>query len=104
MAVLALDISKRIIYSVVKLATYELASYKIEYIIRHKSYACGIWGILIRHGVEYTKENHELLVEIIQSRLVGSDDIEYEWTEEQYTNFVLFDPKLLSKDSYYTSK
>jgi hypothetical protein len=69
---------------------------KLRQVISEKSLVVGLWGLINAYGVEYNKENHEELVEIVQTVLVGSEDIEMEWTERQYDNFVVFDPNLLN--------
>ena len=66
-----------------------MPNHKIVYIIRLREYVQGIWDTLIAYGVEFNKENHELLVEIVQTKLEGPD-IEREWTEEEHNNFVEF--------------
>lgn len=60
---------------------------KLLYIIRLKQYVDGIWDHLGCYEVQHTKENHDLLVELVQEKLEGLD-IEREWTEEEYKNFV----------------
>jgi hypothetical protein len=62
---------------------------KIRYVIRLKSYNDGIWEILGHYNIPHTKETHEMLVEIVQDLLVGPD-LEVEWTEDEYENFVRY--------------
>lgn len=70
---------------------------KLRQILSEKTIVKGLWDTLSSHYlVPYTEENHELLVDIVQTILVGCEDIEMEWTEDQYNNFVKFDPDLLN--------
>jgi hypothetical protein len=62
---------------------------KLEYIIRIPSYVQGIWDTLACYKIPHTKENHEILVELVQTKLNGPD-IEREWSEEEYNSFVLY--------------
>lgn len=67
----------------------DLPDHKLKYVIHSKTLVDGLWGNLAAYGVQRTKENHELLVELVQEKLEGPD-IEREWTEEEYNNFVKF--------------
>lgn len=67
----------------------DMPLHKIEYVIRNLSLVEGLWGCLERYGITYSKENHELLIELVQDKLEGPD-LEREWTEDEYNNFVLF--------------
>jgi hypothetical protein len=68
---------------------FDMPVHKIHYVIRLKDYNEGIWETLRRYNIPHTKENHELLVEIVQTLLVGPD-LECEWTEAEYENFVQY--------------
>jgi hypothetical protein len=68
----------------------DIPNYKLTYIIRLKEYVKGIWDTLARYGIEHTQENYEIFIELVQTKLEGSPDIEREWTEDEYNNFVLF--------------
>jgi len=67
----------------------DLPVHKIRYIIVQPEYVLGLWETLTRYGIPYNRENHELLVELVQDKLVGPD-IECEWTENEYNTFVEF--------------
>lgn len=64
---------------------------KLAYILCHKDMVKGLVGTFPRYGIEYTKEVHEALVCAVQDKLAGSPDVEYEWSENQYKNFVKFE-------------
>jgi hypothetical protein len=66
----------------------DLPNHKLKYVLHAKTLVEGLWGNLAAYGIKHTKENHDLLVELVQTKLVGSEDIEYEWSEEEYENFV----------------
>jgi hypothetical protein len=68
---------------------FDIPRHKILYIIRLKEYVKGIWGHLNAYGIPFSKENHEELVEYVQTILEGPD-LEREWTEEEYDNFVMY--------------
>lgn len=67
----------------------DMPKHKIKYIIHDASLVKGLWDNIKRYGVQYTKENHEILIEIVQNILEGPD-IEREWTKSEYKNFVLY--------------
>ena len=67
----------------------DIPSYKLKYALHAKTLVEGLWKNLKAYGIEHTKENHELLVDLVQTKLVGSEDIEYEWSEDEYMNFVV---------------
>ena len=71
----------------------DLRNDKLIYILHHKDYVKGIWGTLQAYGIPFSKENHEILVEMVQEKLEGSD-IEREWSEEEYQNFVLYNERM----------
>lgn len=69
---------------------------KLRQLISEKTLVRRLWDTLASYCViSYTEENHELLVDIVQS-ILGCDNIEMEWTEDQYNNFVKFDADLLN--------
>ena len=69
---------------------------KLRQLISEKTLVRGLWDTLASYCIiPYTEENHELLVNIVQS-ILGCGNIEMEWTEDQYNNFVKFDPNLLN--------
>jgi hypothetical protein len=68
----------------------DIPNRKIEYVIHSKVLVDGLWDCLSHYGVVHNKANHELLVELVQTKLVGNEDIEREWSEEEYINFVQF--------------
>lgn len=72
------------------LAQLDMPVHKIAYVVHNKELVKGLWGSLNAYGVQYTKYNHEILVEIVQTKLVGNDAIEYEWAQDMYDNFVNF--------------
>lgn len=71
----------------VMLAHLDMREDKIRYIIIQPSLVAGLWGCLAHYGIEHTKDNHELLVEIVQEKLEGPD-LEREWSEREYETFV----------------
>jgi hypothetical protein len=77
----------------VMLSLIELPAHKLEYVLHTKTFVDGLWGCLKAYGIEHTKENHELLVELVQTKLEGPD-LEREWSEEEYENFVVFKGEL----------
>ena len=77
------------IRKVISMQIDSLPGHKLLYIIRLKEYVKGIWGILHAYDIPFSKENHEILVEMVQEKLVGPD-IEREWTEDEYQNFVQY--------------
>ena len=62
---------------------------KLIYAISQPSFVKGLKDTFSHYGIEYTREVHEMLVDAVQTKLVGPD-IEYEWTQKQYDNFVVF--------------
>jgi len=65
----------------------DIPRHKIEYVISRPVLVQGLWGCLAAYGVEHDRENHELLVEIVQDKL-NEPDIEREWSELEYETFV----------------
>lgn len=85
------QILEKAIRDVVK-SLLDMPSHKIKYVIVHLSYVEGLWGCLNRYGVEFNKNNHEIVVDTVQEILEGPD-FEREWTREEYDFFVNFKPK-----------
>jgi len=77
------------IKKVIHLQVHCFPNEKLVYIIRLKEYVKGIWGVLHAYGIPFSKENHEILVDMIQEKLEGPD-FEREWSENEYQNFVLY--------------
>lgn len=73
------------------LAHIEIPNHKLLYVIKSE-FAQGIRDCIPHYGIRYTKEVHETLVEAVRQRLMDGADVEYEWTEEQYENFVVWKP------------
>lgn len=73
----------------------EMPAHKLVYVIHQPSLVDGLWGCLAAYGVEHTKENHELLVEVVQEQLEGPD-LEREWDEQEYKVFVEFQEQVES--------
>jgi hypothetical protein len=67
----------------------DIPNHKLIYIIKHKEYVKGIWETLHCYDIQYSKETHEILVEMIQEKLEGPN-IEREWTKDEYQNLVLY--------------
>ena len=65
-----------------------LPKHKIEYLIKNKTLVKGFIDTFSHYGIEYTQEVHEIVIEAVQEKLEGLD-IEREWSEEEYENFVL---------------
>ena len=57
--------------------------------ISRPSFVAGLWGCLKRYNIDHNRENHELLVELVQEKLEGPD-LEREWTKEEFETFVVF--------------
>lgn len=77
------------IRNVVRSLIRDLPPHKLVYVIQHRTLVAGIWGNIEAYGIPYSKENHEILIDLVQTALNGPD-IEREWTEEEYNNFVCF--------------
>ena len=67
----------------------DVPNHKLAYVLKIQEYVKGMWDTAARYGIEHTKENHELLVDLVQEKLEGPN-LEREWTEEEYENFVVF--------------
>jgi hypothetical protein len=77
------------IRKVIAIQIDSLPNYKLIYILRLKEYVKGIWQTIHAYGIPFSKENHEILVEMVQEKLEGPD-IEREWSEDEYQNFVQY--------------
>lgn len=73
---------------VIAMQINSLSNPKLIYIIRLKEYVKGLWDTLHAYGIDFSKENHEILVDMVQEKLNG--DIEREWSEDEYQNFVQY--------------
>jgi hypothetical protein len=69
----------------------DIPRHKLGYAISYKELAYGMKATILRYGIPYTKEVHDELVEMVGAKLSGNEDIEYDWTEAQYENFVKFE-------------
>jgi hypothetical protein len=69
----------------------DMKIYKMEYCLSHHQYVEGLWKTLNRYGIEFSKEKHKFLVEIVENILTDDSDFEYEWSEAMYVNFVKFE-------------
>jgi hypothetical protein len=69
---------------------------KVGYVITQPTLVKGLWSCLTQYGVAYTRENHHILVEAVEDILMDGADVEYEWTEQQYMTFVVFNPNLIA--------
>lgn len=74
----------------------DMPKHKLLYILPRKDYVAGMWDHLKRYGIEFSKENHELLVEQVQTKIEGTSEIEREWTEPEYDNFVMYSEEILA--------
>jgi hypothetical protein len=62
---------------------------KLHFVLSNESLVKGLWDTIKCYGVRFSKENHELLVEVVSSVIAG-EDIEPEWTYKEYTTFVQY--------------
>lgn len=67
----------------------DIPNRKICYLISHKSMVNNLWAYLKVFGIEHNKINHDLLIDVVQTRLEGVG-IEREWSETEYINFVIW--------------
>lgn len=65
---------------------------KLAYAIQLPDMVTGMKKTFVRYGIEYTKDVHNDFVFFVNGHLSGNPDIEYEWNERQYDNFVKFSP------------
>jgi hypothetical protein len=66
-----------------------IPNYKLEYIIKYRSYVIGIWNSIRNYGIPYNEENHNIVIDYIQTKLNGPD-IEREWSEEEYKSLICY--------------
>ena len=78
------------------LSLLEMPNHKITYFIVQPDYVKGLWDTLANYRIEHTKENHKLLIDLVQEKLGGSD-IEREWSEREYETFVKFERNEVNK-------
>jgi uncharacterized membrane protein len=74
----------------IMLNNLKIPDHKIAYLIRNNTLVNGLWGVLKAYGVNFSKENHELLIDIVQMKLEHTKEVEREWSEDEYNNFVLY--------------
>ena len=67
----------------------DIPDHKLEYVLGRENWTPAMWETIERYGIPFTKENHEIFVEMVQDKLEGPD-IEREWTENEYNNFVMY--------------
>lgn len=70
----------------------DIPRHKLGYAIAYKDLAIGLKLTITRYGFDYTQDVHEVLVEMVGAKLEGNEDIEYEWSETEYENFVKYEP------------
>jgi len=68
----------------------DIPNHKIIYVITQIELLKGLWGMIKAYGVEFSEENHEILIDVVQTKLEGTEDIEREWSEVEYKTFVLY--------------
>lgn len=69
----------------------DLPKHKLAYVIHNKDLVKGLKLTIVKYGFPYTKEVHETLVDMVSIRLADNIDIEYDWSEEEFENFVKFE-------------
>lgn len=90
-------ISKELIehaHKVVKiiLEFIEMPNHKLLYML-NTHFLQGMRECFPHYGIIYTQKVHATLVEAVQQRLMDGADVEIEWTETQYNNFVVWKPE-----------
>jgi len=63
---------------------------KVARVISHPQYVKGIWNILKRHKIPFSKHNHSVVVDFISNIITQGSNLEPEWSEEQFTHFVSY--------------
>lgn len=65
-----------------------IPTYKLEYIFNsdRPDYIVGCYGYLARYGFELNPELAEVFIRELEIKLVGHEEVEYEWTENQWKN------------------
>jgi len=67
----------------------EMPNHKLIYILDTHLFV-GMRDCFPHYGIIYTQKVHETLVEAVRQRLMDGADVEYEWSESQYNNFVVW--------------
>lgn len=70
----------------------DIPKHKLKYVLE-TDFVKGLRDSISNCGVKYTEKVHEKLVEAVQKRLMDGADVEYDWTEKQYENFVCWKPE-----------
>ena len=68
----------------------DIPVHKIIQVINTESWLFGLWGSCLNYGMPKTLEALEIFIDeigrIIQNKLYGTDEVEYEWSENAYNN------------------
>jgi hypothetical protein len=79
--------------SVMKSLIRDLPRHKLEQVINEPTFVRGLWSTLTEgYKIPFSKENHEVLVDLVQDQLEGPN-LEREWSEREYNTFVKFELK-----------
>jgi len=70
----------------------DIPRHKLGYVLAYKDLVLGLKLTITRYGFDYTQDVHDVLVDMVGVKLEGNEDIEYEWSELQYENFVKYEP------------
>ncbi len=70
----------------------DIPRHKLSQAISNKGLADGLKLTITRYGFDYTQDVHEVLVDMVGVKLADNEDIEYEWSEAEYDNFVKYEP------------
>jgi hypothetical protein len=70
----------------------DIPSHKLGYVVAYKDLGDGLKLTITRYGFDYTQDVHDVLVDMVGAKLEGNEEIEYEWSEHQYENFVKYEP------------
>jgi len=68
----------------------DMPNHKLLHVINHSSLINGIWSTLKKYNIPHTEENHNMLVELVEDKLMDGSDMEREWSEYEYENFVKY--------------
>ena len=66
----------------------DIPAHKLLYVLEHSDLIEGMRKTFIRYGIEYDRDVHDTLVDMVGEKISGNPDIEFEWSETQYENFV----------------
>lgn len=77
------------IVNFMKASLQDMPKHKLVYLIERKEMVKSIWANLNHYGIEFNTVNHELLIDVVQFLLEGPD-LEREWSEAEYENFVQY--------------